>query len=40
MSLEELDHFRYVDAPAKFSSKGEGEIMELDDVKKLLDWKM
>ncbi|TVY62816.1 hypothetical protein LSUE1_G007572 [Lachnellula suecica] len=39
ITIEELDEFRYVDAPTRFSKKA-GNAMALDDVKKLLDWKL
>ena len=40
-SLEELDKFRYVDAPSRFSKKVVGgKSMELADVQKLVDWKL
>ena len=38
--LEDLDRFRYVDAPARFSVRGGNRQMELEDVKKLMDWKL
>ncbi|RFU34817.1 hypothetical protein B7463_g1567, partial [Scytalidium lignicola] len=38
-TLEELDTFRYVEAPARFS-KGSAEFMEREDVMKLVDWKL
>ncbi|KAH8813318.1 hypothetical protein F5884DRAFT_632850, partial [Xylogone sp. PMI_703] len=38
-TLEELDTFRYVEAPARFS-KGSVEFMEREDVMKLVDWKL
>jgi len=39
LTLEELDKFRYVEAPASFS-KNTGRSMELKDVQKLVDWKL
>jgi hypothetical protein len=38
-SLEELDQFRYIEAPAQFSKKT-GRSMDLPDVQKLLEWKL
>ncbi|EHL02250.1 hypothetical protein M7I_1710 [Glarea lozoyensis 74030] len=38
-SLEELDQFRYVEAPAQFSKKT-GRLMDLKDIQKLLEWKL
>jgi hypothetical protein len=38
--LEELDKFRYVDAPSSFSKKTGAKVMELTDVQKLVDWKL
>ena len=38
-SLQDLDYFRYVEAPAQFS-KATGRSMDLDDVLKLLEWKL
>ena len=39
LSLEELDKFRFIDAPGRYS-KNTGRTIELDDLKKLVDWKM
>ncbi|KAH8648007.1 hypothetical protein BGZ60DRAFT_423407 [Tricladium varicosporioides] len=38
-SIEELDKFRYVEAPARFSKKT-GNNMTIADVQKLVDWKL
>ncbi|KAH6664119.1 hypothetical protein B0J14DRAFT_494165 [Halenospora varia] len=38
-SIEELDQFRYVEAPARFSKKT-GNTMTIADVQKLVDWKL
>lgn len=38
-TLVQLDYFRYIDAPAAFS-KETGRTMALEDVKKLVDWKL
>jgi hypothetical protein len=40
LTLEQLDQFRYVEAPSQFSKKAGGKTMELDDVRKLVDWKV
>ncbi|TVY87344.1 hypothetical protein LAWI1_G004741 [Lachnellula willkommii] len=37
--IEELDKFRYVEAPARFS-KNTGATMKLEDIQKLLQWKL
>lgn len=37
--IEELDKFRYVDAPVRFSKKT-GNTMTLEDVQKLVEWKL
>jgi len=37
--IEELDKFRYVEAPARFSKKT-GRTLQLADVQKLLEWKL
>ena len=37
--IEELDRYRYVEAPARFS-KNTGATMKLEDVQKLLQWKL
>jgi len=39
-TLEELDRFRYIDAPSRFSKKAGGKTLELADVQKLVDWKL
>jgi len=39
-SLEELDRFRYVDAPSRFSKKAGGKTLGLADVQKLVEWKL
>ncbi|KAG0652296.1 hypothetical protein D0Z07_0899 [Hyphodiscus hymeniophilus] len=40
-TLEELDRFRYIDAPSRFSKKVVGKKeMYLADVQKLTDWKL
>ncbi|KAF4629464.1 hypothetical protein G7Y89_g8682 [Cudoniella acicularis] len=39
LPLEELDKFRYVEAPARFSKKT-GRTMTIEDVQKLVDWKL
>jgi hypothetical protein len=39
-TLEELDKFRYIDAPSRFSKKAGGGGMELADIQKLVDWKL
>jgi hypothetical protein len=39
-TLEELDQFRYIDAPSRFSKKAGGGHMELADIQKLVDWKL
>ena len=39
LTLDELDRFRYVEAPARFSKKT-GRTMELVDIQKLVEWKM
>jgi hypothetical protein len=38
--LEDLDKFRYVDAPARFSKKGGARSLELSDLQKLVEWKL
>jgi len=38
--LEDLDKFRYIDAPARFSKKGGGRSLELSDLQKLVEWKL
>jgi hypothetical protein len=38
-TLEELDKFRYIDAPSRFSKAGDSP-MELADIQKLVDWKL
>lgn len=40
LTLQELDEFRYIDAPSRFSKKAGGKTMELTDVQKLVDWKL
>jgi len=41
VSLEELDHFRYVDAPSRFSKKVVGrKSIHLVDLQKLVHWKL
>ena len=40
LTLEELDRYRYIDAPSRFSKKAGGKIMNLADVQKLVDWKL
>jgi hypothetical protein len=40
LTLEELDRFRYIDAPSRFSKKAGGKTLELKDVQKLVDWKL
>lgn len=37
--IEELDKFRYIEAPARFS-KNTGATMKLEDIQKLLQWKL
>ncbi|GKT43132.1 uncharacterized protein ColSpa_03313 [Colletotrichum spaethianum] len=39
-TLQELDQFRFVDAPALFSQDDPKRAMEHDDVKLLVDWKL
>lgn len=39
-TLEELDRFRYIDAPARFSINGGDHTLELFDVLKLVEWKL
>ena len=40
-SLEELDHFRYIEAPSHFSKNAVGrKDMDLADVRMLTDWKL
>lgn len=39
-SLKELDHFRYVDAPRLFSQATPEKVMDHEDVKILVDWKL
>ncbi|EFQ25552.1 uncharacterized protein GLRG_00696 [Colletotrichum graminicola M1.001] len=39
-TLQELDQFRFVDAPALFSQDGPKRAMNHDDVKCLVDWKL
>jgi hypothetical protein len=39
LTLEQLDQFRYQQAPMNFS-KNTGRTMTLSDVQKLVDWKM
>jgi hypothetical protein len=39
VSLQELDQFRFIEAPAQFS-KNTGRSMDLSDVQKLLEWKL
>ncbi|OHE97433.1 hypothetical protein CORC01_07215 [Colletotrichum orchidophilum] len=38
--LQELDHFRFVEAPALFSQDGPKREMNHDDVKILVEWKL
>jgi hypothetical protein len=40
LTLEELDKFRYIDAPSRFSKKAGGKTMDLANVQKLVDWKL
>jgi len=40
LTLEELDKFRYEDAPAAHAKMTGGVTMELQDVQKLVDWKL
>jgi len=40
LTLEELDKFRYEEAPGRLSKKAGGKAMELKDVQKLVDWKL
>jgi hypothetical protein len=40
LTLEELDKFRYVDAPAQFSKTAGGQTLALVDVQKLVEWKL
>lgn len=40
LSLEQLDKFRYIEAPSQFSKKAGGKSMELADIRKLVDWKI
>jgi hypothetical protein len=40
LTLEELDQYRYIDAPSQFSKKAGGKTMNLADVQKLVDWKL
>ncbi|KAL7901998.1 hypothetical protein HDV63DRAFT_64719 [Trichoderma sp. SZMC 28014] len=39
-TLSELDHFRYVDAVETFDLKNPKREMDLEDVKKLVEWKL
>ncbi|GKT74468.1 DUF1479 domain protein [Colletotrichum tofieldiae] len=39
-TLQELDHFRFVEAPALFSQENPKRAMDHDDVKLLVDWKL
>jgi hypothetical protein len=40
LTLQELDNFRYIDAPSRYSQKAGGKSIELADIKKLVDWKL
>ncbi|KAK1625014.1 hypothetical protein BDP81DRAFT_104581 [Colletotrichum phormii] len=39
-TLEELDHFRFVEAPTQFSEYEPKRVMNHDDVKLLVEWKL
>ena len=39
-SMEELDNYRYVEAPAKFSKAAGATHIEIADLQKLMDWKL
>jgi len=39
-SLEDLDKFRYIDAPSRLSTKTGATQIELPDIQKLVEWKM
>ncbi|KAI3555896.1 hypothetical protein CABS03_10271 [Colletotrichum abscissum] len=39
-TLKELDHFRFVEAPAQFSEYEPKRVMDHDDVKLLVEWKL
>ncbi|KAK2005700.1 hypothetical protein LZ32DRAFT_545492 [Colletotrichum eremochloae] len=39
-TLQELDHFRFVEAPVLFSQDEPKRAMNLEDVKCLVDWKL
>ncbi|WQF87186.1 hypothetical protein CDEST_12200 [Colletotrichum destructivum] len=39
-TLQELDQFRFVEAPALFSQDAPRRTMDHDDVKLLVDWKL
>jgi hypothetical protein len=40
LSLEELDLYRFIEAPSHFSKKTGAQYLELGDLQKLMDWKM
>jgi hypothetical protein len=39
-TLAELDRYRYIDAPSRFSKKTGSSSLGLADLQKLVDWKL